>query len=249
MRPALPFFPCLLAALILLPLAGLANPLTDLSAIYPERKKISVVVTRGVTHTRQLPRQLQSTRKAMLAGRPMVDEQLRDLAKAHDSLAALRYTKRLMARDGSPAEIAYYASLAAAGGRASVFDDMVKALYSLRPGDMEKTRLSHVISVLYGYAFAGNTLALDAVMDLNGPKALFGEMSPKTRERLLSEGLEIGDGRIELRLAMQAISERTVPTQVIVGYLLRAERMGDLAVRTTAENLRRHIDPVQSVSN
>lgn len=209
-----------------------------------ESRKISVVVDRGITHTNQLPSRLRPIRKAMVGGAEMSDADLRSLAERGDGLAALWLTKRLVA-EGLPehkAEIAFLASIAAGAGRVSTLDEMIEALYLLQPGQLPRAKLRKVIRVLYAHAWAGNTRALGAVIDLNGPDRLFGAMSETTRDRLLATGRELGTGQIELRLALKLLTETPDDAAArtrALGYLIRAERMGDLAVRTMAQNLRR----------
>lgn len=211
-----------------------------------ESRKISVVVDRGITHTNQLPSALRPLRKAMVAGSAMSDADLRRLAERGDGLAALRLTKRLMSHGlaTNAEDIAYFASIAAGAGRVSTLDDMIAALYLLAPDQLPREKLRKTIRVLYAHAWAGNTRALGAVIDLNGPDQLFGAMSEKTRNKLLDKGRELGTGQIELRLAIKELSEApddaTTRTRV-AGYLIRAERMGDLAVQTIARNLRRRL--------
>ncbi|MDA7430835.1 hypothetical protein PGB28_20430 [Primorskyibacter aestuariivivens] len=214
-----------------------------------ESRKISVVVDRGITHTNQLPTSLRPLRKAMVGGAAMSDADLRTLAERGDGLAALRLTKRLKS-DGlaeNAVDIAFYASIAAGAGRVSTLDEMIEALYLLAPEQMPRERLRPVIGVLYAHAWAGNTRALGAVIDLNGRDQLFGEMSEKTRNRLLDMGRKLGTGQIELRLAMKELAENSgdaATRERVIGYLIRAERMGDLAVQAIAQNLRRTLGDV-----
>ncbi|MEQ8341899.1 MAG: hypothetical protein RID15_00355 [Marinovum algicola] len=225
--------------------AGLAQPLTLPAA--PESRRIAVVVDRGITHTRQLPTaELRRLRKAMVGNRPLRDADLRRLAEAGDGLAALRMVKRLRPR--GPAEhasdIAYYASIASGAGRQGLFDDFVAALYLLDPAREPKHRVSQFIRVLYPHAWAGNSLAQDALIALNGPGKLFGPMSEATRARIRQEG----GARMVLALAMKDLSRDDLDAAAltrVIGYLELAERTGDLPVRTMAQSLRRSAEARQ----
>ncbi|WP_283647300.1 hypothetical protein [Marinovum algicola] len=171
---------------------------------------------------------------------------LRRLAEAGDGLAALRMVKRLRPR--GPAEhasdIAYYASIASGAGRQGLFDDFVAALYLLDPAREPKHRVSQFIRVLYPHAWAGNSLAQDALIALNGPGKLFGPMSEATRARIRQEG----GARMVLALAMKDLSRDDLDAAAltrVIGYLELAERTGDLPVRTMAQSLRRSAEARQ----
>lgn len=227
------------------------SPLDGASA---ESRKISVLVDRGVTRTSQLPSALRPLRKAMVGDAAIGEADLRKLAERRDGLAALRYTKILLARGmtENAAEIGYFASIAAGAGRVSTLDEMIAAMRRLEPGTVPKERLGQMIRVLYAHAWAGNTAALSALIDLNGADRLLGAMSDRTRARLLETGLKLGDGRIELHLAMKVLAGGARDAATLTraeGYLMRAERMGDMAVRTMAENLRRNLGQTQQAQN
>ena len=66
--------------------------------------------------------------------------------------------------------------------------------------------------MLYPHAWAGNTLALEAVVAFNGEGLLFGPLSERTRLRILNEAQEHGDGRVEFGMAM-ALLERSRATE------------------------------------
>lgn len=219
---------------------------SPLDAAPAATRKISVVVDKGITRTRQLPVSLRPLRKAMIANRPLSEGDLRKLAERGDGLAALRYTKLLLDRGlaQNATGVAYFGAIAAGAGRISVLDDMIEALHLLQPGDLGPEELGRAIRTLYGHAWAGNTMALAALLDLNGKDRLLGEMSEKTRLRLLETGQRLADGRIELHMAMKLLAggNRDKPTLTRAdGYLLRAERMGDVTIKTMAANLRRNV--------
>ncbi len=216
-------------------------PVTDEA----ETRQISVTVTRGLTSMAGLPASLRDARARMHRGESPSEQDLRALADRGDSLAAQRYVRRLQAGphpEQRASDIAYYAAIAVGGGRVWTLPDMVAAMERLDPSE-NQTRINKYISVLYPHAWAGNTLALDAVVKFNGPGKLFGPLSDATRQRILDQGRANGNGRVELRLAL-AIMERkaTRPltedeTTEARGYLQRAMGYDSLAVTATAENL------------
>lgn len=206
-------------------------------------RRISVVVTPGLRHTTDLADPaLRAARKEMLAGRPVSDAALRALADNQDGLAALKYVRRLMLQQpsASASDIAYYGSIAVSTGRVWPLADTLAAMRRLDPASEPKERLKLYLAMLYPHAWAGNTLALDAVIDLNGEGRLFGAMSQSTRERLLEHGRAAGDGRILLGLALNLLaqSERSPAEEALLaGYLAEAAAVDNLAIRTTAANL------------
>lgn len=226
-------------------LAGLllASALTAQPLSLPaskESRKVAVVVERGITHTRQLrSAELRRLRKRMVGGVPMREADLRRLAEARDGLAALRMVKLLRPRglEAHASDIAYYASIAAGAGRNSMFDDFVGALYLLDPASEPKGRVSQYIRVLYPHVWAGNSMAQDALIALNGEDKLFGPMSEATRARIVQDG----GARMVLTLAMKDLGGGDLDAAGltrVTGYLDVAERKGDLPIRTMARTLR-----------
>ncbi|MFC6585187.1 hypothetical protein [Sulfitobacter aestuariivivens] len=173
---------------------------------------------------------------------------MRQLALAGDGLAAQRYARQLISGRvaASPSDIAYFSAIAVGTGRVWTLGPMIEAMHKLDPAQEPRARVRKYIKVLYPYAWAGNALALDALVAFNGEGRLFGPLSDATRDRILSEAQTQGDGRIELGLAMAILeSERskTTPDSSALdqarSYLATAEASGHLAVRTTAQNLLR----------
>lgn len=228
-------------------LAGLV-PLSDVAAqsltlpSSAESRRISVVVDRGITSTRQLPTTaLRQLRKEMVSGAPMAEDDLRALANQKDGLAALKLTKILRQRGvaQNASDLAYYASIAAGAGRKGMLDDMIGALYFLSPATEPSSRISQYIRVLYAHAWAGNTQAQDAMVALNGPDQLFGPMSDATRDRIVALS-NTGNGRMVLSLAMKDMGRTDLnraELNRVLGYLEIADRRGDLAIRAMAFSL------------
>lgn len=202
-----------------------------------EGRHVSVVVTPGVMRTAQLPtRALRAARRAMVAGEALPETDLRALAEAWDGLAAQRLARLLLERPGAdPSDVAYFATIAVSTGRVWTLPDAVAAMRRLDPATEPRERVRAYIAMLYPHAWAGNGVALDAVMDLNGEGRLFGPLSEATRARILEEG----GPRAALRLGLAAMASQPGPADIAEARALlgRAAEGGDLAVRATALNL------------
>ncbi|WP_102109633.1 hypothetical protein [Oceaniglobus roseus] len=234
-----------LAAALAAPLAAGSIPMVISDDA--ESRAISVVVRAGVTATRELPTDaLRGARQRMNAGERLSDEDLRALAERWDGMAAKRYADRLakQGRAKHASDLAYFYGIAAATGRAYALPDMIEAMGHLDAATEPAARMKHLISVLYPYAWAGNSAALDAVVEFNGEGKLFGALSEATRQRILDQA-KSGNGRIELRLALDILSDdAAAPTDLARAreYLERAQGSKLLAVKTTAQNLLAYLD-------
>ncbi len=251
-RFALIRVPLALAALVListLPAVAqqVAQPSRSLALPIPADKasrQISVVVDPGLTRTARLPTpELRAARKAMLDDQPVPEAMLRALADHRDSLAAQAYVRLLLARGdaANPSDIAYYGTIAVSAGRVWSLGAVVDALAKLDPLTEPADRKKAYVAMLYPHAWAGNALALDAVIDLNGEGRLFGPLSEATRQKLLDQGDKKGDGRVPLRLALRLmqVSPRSAEQEAMLqDYLGRAAASGNLGVQTSVQNLR-----------
>lgn len=174
-----------------------------------ETKGISVQVTEGRRSMRGLSTTLRNARSAMHDGSTVEADLLRQLADRGDGLAALRYVRILQADPGASAsDLAYYAALAVQTGRGYLLDEMLEAMDTLDPETEPQARINLYIAALYPQAWAGNALALDAVYRFNGQGRLFGALSDRTRDRLLDEMRQIGDGRGQLGIAISLMEAR-----------------------------------------
>ncbi|MFT4960850.1 MAG: hypothetical protein ACI92Z_001935 [Paracoccaceae bacterium] len=208
-------------------------------------RQISVTVTPGLRKTNGLPTSsLRQARRDMLAKKVVSDENLRALANRGDSLAAQKYMRLLVERHrGQPrsaSDIAYYGAIAVGAGRVWSLPDMVEALYFLDAETEPKDRIKKYVSVLYPHAWAGNKLALDAVVDFNGQGRLFGNLSETTRKRILAQSEKNGGGRAELRMAinlMQNPNRSEQETEWAREYLKLAMMADNLVIKTAASNL------------
>jgi hypothetical protein len=210
-----------------------------------ESTRIGVTVFPSLATNAGLPDDLRFARLAMQAGNVVSPTMLRDLADRRDGLAAARYVDWLLTEAPAPtaSDIATYAAIAAGTGRTSYFAEFVEALYHLDPATEPDDRKALYISVLYPHAWEGNLLALDAVIDLNGPDRLFGALSDATRDRILEQD---DSGRAALRLALGLLlkSPRSDDDEATINaYLTRAMGADNLGLSVTAANLLAARDP------
>ena len=216
-----------------------------------ESQVISVKVEPGLRSSKRLPKALRLAREAMQANESVTTEDLRLLAIAGDGLAAQRYVRFLQSRTPSadPSDIAYFSAIAVGTGRVWTIKPMIEAMHQLDPKTEPKERVSKYIRVLYPHAWAGNSVALDALIDFNGEGRLFGPLSAKTRDRILKEVRAQGHGRTELGLALAILeveraSDAPNPDEIARArsFLEHAQGSDHLAIRTTAQNLLRMIE-------
>lgn len=230
-----------------LPQQGRAEPAgrTALLSIPPalERRQISVVVTPDLTETKKLKDPaLREARRLMFTGATLPKAQLRALADEGDGLAAQKYARALAGKmpPGPPSDIAYYGSLAVNSGRVWSLPQTIEAMRQLDPDKEPKEHKRIYSEMLYAHAWAGNTLALDAIIDLNGEGRLFGPMSEATRQKVLDQGRKNGDGRAALRFAVALLQKPKIGAKdkaTARSYLKEAAAAQDFAVSTTATNL------------
>lgn len=234
-----------LCALLAGPLAPLARAEVPLMALPMPAdlasRQISVTVDAGLTHTRALPtEELRAARRAMLADAPVSPALLQALADQRDGLAAQRLVRHLLASGGSASDIAHYGSIAVASGRIWSLPATVAALRRLDPATEPHDRMAAHAAMLYPHAWAGNTLALDALIDLNGEGQLFGPLSERTRARIEAQAAKAGDGRTFLHLAL-ALMRDPAPDDAtrsrIRDYLGQARGGTHLGVQTAAAAL------------
>jgi hypothetical protein len=214
----------------------------------PAARQISVTVNPGVVRTIDLPSEgLRQARLDLLAGLPVLDADLRALADQRDGLAAQRYVRRLLEATprGSDSDVAYYGSIAVATGRVWSLPDAIEAMKRLDSATEPPDRVAVYADVLYPHAWAGNSLALEAIIDLNGEGRLFGPLSEATRARILNIGERAGDGRIALSIALIAMQSADLsPTALDQARdcLTRAKAGSDLAVQVMATTLLNRLD-------
>lgn len=231
-----------------------ARTLSLMAAPSPESRQVSVTVRPGRQSNAGLSAELRDARVQMLTGAGIAPDLLRALADQGDGLAAQKYVRHLLADDRSAtdSDIAYYATLAVTTGRVWTLPDAVAAMRKLDPATEPPARIGAYYAMLYPHAWAGNTLALDAVIDLNGEGRLFGPLSEATRLRILDADALIGDGRAVLRMALMLLGQSApgdADMALARDYLTRAAASGHLAVQVTATTLLAQLvpDPVAEV--
>ena len=242
--------PLILALALLAPAALPLWAQTTVPSLLPfpapaAARQISVTVDKGLTRTSRLPAALRQARRDLQADKVLPDTDLRALADHRDGLAAQTYVRRLVKVPTPDAatrsDIAFYASIAVASGRVWTLPDAVAAMLTLDPATEPRDRIKTYMAMLYPHAWAGNALAQDALIALNGPGRLFGPMSAKTRARLLEVGHKAGDGRVALQLAMVALRDPADPAFARI-CLTEAQSSKHLAIRTTAAALLAGLD-------
>jgi hypothetical protein len=210
--------------------------------------KISVITATPLSGTNKLPPgDMRKARKAMIAGAEISDQMLRDLADQGDSLAAQKYVQRLVDRGiaQNASDIAYYGSFAVGTGKVFLLKDTIEAMRRLDPATEPQARRDAYVAMLYPHAWAGNTLALDAVIGMNGEGRLFGPMTDETRARITEVGERLGGPRFALRQALIHLQNRPMTAgdrAEARRSLAIAAQSQDLTVRVTAENLLRQLD-------
>ncbi|WP_136441955.1 hypothetical protein [Pacificoceanicola onchidii] len=213
-----------------------------------EARQVSVVVTPDRRSMKGLPTHLVRARRAMHAKQDVSDADLRALAEKGDGLAAQRYVRRLVAQGKARSEasdVAYFSAVAVGAGRVWTLPDMIEAMHHLSAETEPRKRISTYIKVLYAHAWAGNTLALDAVVAFNGDDKLFGALSERTRDKILAQGKQNADGKVELRMAVEMLEQGSLSEQERArtrDLLAKAAASGHLGIMTTAENLMAQMD-------
>jgi hypothetical protein len=198
---------------------------------------IGVTVSEGLRSMARVPTEpLRVARRAMQAGQEIAPDDLRALAELGDGLAAQRLVKHLQMTAGSDSDVARFAGIAVATGRIGMLPAMVDALGRLDPATEPPDRIAGHVAALYPQAWAGNPLALEALVQLNGAGRLFGALSDKTRQRLEAMAEDRGDGRLYLTLALNEMSPGGDAARA-EGYVRRAAEGSNPMVRMAAETL------------
>jgi hypothetical protein len=225
--------------------ASMATAQTIPIPIYDDKEKrlVSVEVIRGLERTTSLDDpELRDARRRMNAGETISDEHLRGLAENRDGLAAIKYVERLVEKGvrENASDIAFFASTAVGTGRVWPLPEMIDAMRYIDPATEPEERIKRYIAVIYAHAWAGNSLALDAVIEFNGPGKLFGEMGNATRRRLEEQARLADNGRIELRLALRLLETESLSEReqdLVRGYLETVSKSEVLGMRAIALNL------------
>lgn len=218
-----------------------AQQLTLSMPMDTEANQISVVVKEGLSSNAGLSDALRLARTNLQDGLEIGPAELKELAGRYDGLAAQRYVRLLQAdRTATASDIAYYATIAVSTGRVWTLPDAIAAMLLLDPTTEPPDRIRVYASVIYAHAWAGNPMALDALIDLNGEGRLFGALSEATRLKIIEQDAANGGGRAVMRLALRLLSQPTrTPEEEaqLEEYLSRAAAVNNLAISVTATNL------------
>ncbi len=212
------------------------------SAADPEAKRISVELAPGLQSTRQLPWRLQQARRRLIDGGSVSLTDLRRIADYGDGFAAYRFAERLM-KTGNPDladDAAHYYGMAAATGRAGAIFGMVQAIDAIEDFDAVPPRRMDVIrDILLAYARAGNSRAIDAVLQYHLAGKPFGSFGGDV-ERLVLNGSGDGAAGVSLQLAT-ALLQKPDPTRAELerarDYLELAQASDSMRMTLIAGNL------------
>ena len=206
--------------------------------------RISVTVDAGLVSNRRLPLRIIEDRRRLHAGEELSLAALQALANRQDGLAAQKLVRKLIAEKGiaeeTASDIAYYSAIAVGSGRIWTLPQMIQAMERLEPDTEPKLRVRKYIATLYPHAWSGNTMALEAVVQFNGPGKLFGDLSDRTLEKIVKQAEKAGDGRIELLLGLRLLEQPTLSLEEFERaehYLKTAHQSHRLPVKTVAGNL------------
>ena len=231
---------------------GYARTLSLMAQPSVAAMQVSVVVNPGRHSNAGLAAELRAARTAMLEGGDIGPDLLRRLAERGDGLAAQKYVRLLVVDPAATAsDIAYFAALAVTTGRVWTLPEAVAAMRELDPATEPPDRVRAYFTMLYPHAWAGNALALDAVIDLNGPGRLFGPLSEATRARILQADALVGDGRAVLRLALNLLGQADLTAQETAlahSYLVQAAASNHLGVQVTASHILQQLDAAAVLS-
>jgi TPR repeat protein len=185
---------------------------------------------------------LKALRERMVAGSHLSFAEMRGLADAGDSLAALRYAKRLEALgDASVLDDAvHYYAMALYDGRDGAISPVVSLLDATR-NVLPPARLRAIERSIQSSSRHGNRPATAALAQMYLKGSPFGPNRPEAL-RLLAELAEDGDAQAALDLSMLFLSEKAPDPEArekVQTYLILASTSTDLSVRTMAENLMR----------
>ncbi len=185
---------------------------------------------------------LKALRDKMVAGRHLSFAEMRALADAGDSLAALRYGKRLEAL-GKPSvldDAVHYYAMALYDGRDGAISSIVSLLVAAK-NDLPPARLLAIERSILSSSRLGNRPATVALAQMYLRGSPFGPNRPEAL-RLLAKLAEDGDAQAALDLGMLFLAEKGTNAkdqQKVQTYLTLASTSTDLSVRTMAENLLR----------
>lgn len=213
----------------------------------PQWTAVDFVFDNAVRRTNDLPTaQLRAARRRMIAGETLRFDDLRALADAGDGLAAFRLA-RLMQDSATPDTTgtkAHYYAIAAYTGRDFAVPPLARLLAQEGAG-YSTARLRHSLNAMTVQAISGNSIAATLLGQMYAEGVPFGKDLAQAQYFLaMADGG--GDPQAALQLGISLLSD---PADIAADHagaraaLMLAGAGADLAVRVTAENLLRLIDP------
>lgn len=185
---------------------------------------------------------LKAMHDHMVRGGRLTFAQMRRLADAGDSLAALHYGKRLAALDDAdvaPDAVHYYAMALYDGRDGAIYP--VLSLLDTTNASMTAARLRVIERSIVAASRRGNLIATDALAGMYLAGKPFGPKRPEAL-KLLARLAKGGNGKAALDLGMLYLAEDAPAPDtkdLAQTYLTLASASTDLSVRTMAENLMR----------
>ena len=229
--------------LVALLLCGLATPViaqTSDEAVAPSR--ITVKMTPGITSSAQLPTpELIAARKALTQGQTIYTSQMRQLADLGDGFAAYKFAQWLEAQGDNvrASDVAHYYGMAAATGRGGAITHLISILDRMEPADLSRARSDVLEGVVFAYARAGNSHALDAVIRYQISQKPFGRLDTEVQSLVdLAQGE--GAATLGLHLAQNIMQDPAhTPADLLRarGYLETATASASLETQLVAANL------------
>ena len=181
----------------------LATPTFAQSSDTVEPSRITVKMMPGITSSAQLPSQeLINARKALTQGQTIYTSQMRQIADLGDGFAAFKFAEWLAAAENAqPSDIAHYYGMASATGRLVAFNRLIETLDHMDPADLPRARSNVLEGIVFAYARAGNSRAVDAVIRYQLSQRPFGRLDTEV-ESLLKEAHGETAAAISLHLAL-----------------------------------------------
>lgn len=236
---------CLTAALAFTASAISAAPM-GLAPVWPDPLvRVDFVFDNAVRQTNDLPTAaLRAARRQMISGEPISAADLQALADHGDGLAAFRYAKLVqeMATPDLTGAAAHYFAIAAYSGRAFAVAPLARLLKAEGSGYSE-SRLRHCLNAMTVQALSGNADAATLLGEMYADGGPFGRDLIQAQHFLgMAEG---GSPQAILNLGLALMTD---PADIAAGHVGALSALGiaaagdDLAIRVTAENLRRLIE-------
>ncbi|PRY77780.1 hypothetical protein CLV80_105264 [Yoonia maritima] len=206
-----------------------------------EPSRITVKMMPGITSSAQLPTQeLIDARKSLTQGRRIYTSQLRQIADLGDGFAALKFAEWLEdSETAQQSDIAHYYGIAAATGRLNAFNRLLDALDHIDPAELPRARSNVLEGIVFAYARAGNSRAVDAVIRYQVTQKPFGRIDSEV-ESLLAQAHGDTASSISLHLALTILQNEAHSPDDLAraqAYIQTAAESDSLETQLVAANL------------